>query len=138
MWGDCFLWWWGMQETGRRNLSKTPPAFSQKGIAALRRKARVFAPSEILFTRLHERGRCAGAGVSVMVLVVSTLFPKFLSPSSLSEGEEEARAPSPLSAGSREAPSALPKGKANGAQALASLLCPQDDTQQKRISCCSV
>ena len=46
----------------------------------------MFAPSEMLHAGLHERGGCAGAGVSIMVLVVSTLFPKFLSPFCLSEG----------------------------------------------------
>lgn len=121
-----------MQETGRRSLSKTLPAFSQIGVAALGR--RVFAPSEILHAGLHERGGHVGAGAIVMVLVVSTLFPKFLSPSCLSEG----RAPSPLPPVSREEPSALPKGRAKGAQALPLLLHPQDDTQQRRISCSRV
>lgn len=51
-------------------------------------EGRVFAAFEMLHAGLHERGRCAGA-VSVMVLVVSSLFPAFLSPSCLSEGGGE-------------------------------------------------
>lgn len=65
-----------MQETGRRDLGKSLPAISQMGIAVLRRRqALVFAPFEMLHSGLHERGRCTGPGVSVIVLVVSTLFP---------------------------------------------------------------
>lgn len=88
----------------------------------------------MLHAGLHGRGGRAGAGVSVMVL--------WSAPSSLNfsvhlaQQREEARVPSPPSAGSRESPSALPKGRAKGAQALALLLCPQDGTWQKRISCC--
>lgn len=47
------------------------------------------------------RGRCAG----VMVLVVSSLFPAFLSPSCLSEGG---------TSGSREASSILPEKSSRG------------------------
>lgn len=49
-------------------------------------QGRVFAAFEMLHAGLHGRGRCGGA---VRFLVVSSLFPAFLSPSCLSEGGGE-------------------------------------------------
>lgn len=97
-----------MQEADRRSLSKTLPAFSQIGVAALGRR-RVFAPSEILHAGLRERGGHVGAGAIVMVLVVSTLFPKFLSPSCLSEGGGES--PFTLICSEQRSTFSLTKGK---------------------------
>lgn len=71
-----------------------------------------------------------------MVLVISTLFPKFCHLPCLSEGGGES--PFTSSAGSREAPSALPKGRTEGAQALALLPASAGQHPAEEISCCRV
>lgn len=63
--------------------------------------------------------READVQVSVMVLVVSSLFPAFLSPSCLCGGGGD-------NPGSREALPALSERRAKGAQASALLLHAQD------------
>lgn len=97
----------------------------------------VFSPSEMLQKYLEcMRGGCTGACASVMVLVVSTLFPQFCYLPCLSEGG--GKSPFTSSAGSREAPSALPKGRTKGARALALLLASAEQHPAEEISCCRV
>lgn len=131
MWGDLFSLVVGCAGGWQEEFEQNS-VFSWMGIAGLRRRRKGVCSFELLCTGLHERGGCTGAGVSVVGVVVSTLFPKFLIPSSSSEGEEEARPSSPLLQGT------VKHLQPDEAQALSLLLRPQDDTQQRRISRCGV